>query len=282
MEEYITFKINSVLRDITISLLDPTQNDLPNEFVENVVDKVTRYVMDTEAESGDYPLFYDHSEGEPYLVRYIKFLASSIVDDELDDYKFDLENKDKVVVLDKEKKTMHFGDSEVPAYWYVEGMSEDVVEEKLKEYRDIWKDLEFRENIRYPELEYLYGNGRFEETYKSRMEQELERGTEEGEHLREMLSNRYPEYAIEEEFPDSLKDAVIEKYEGISNEPFHEGYEMYKAKLILKSEEVVQVRLGIHRGYICSVTAIGRRGFPRFTTKDEKLILNRIEEFSKE
>lgn len=280
--------LKSLIKDYVRSICsDRYARNISEEFLEETSATVMELIMDPDASANDFDPFFDFDRGRdvPFLVRCIENITCSIIVGLLDHREYEQEHINDVLRFDKETTTMFFNETALPAYWYNKGMSEEKIEETLKEYRSYWADLGYKSNIRYPIIEIL---GKLDELKQEnvgeqlleRMEKDLERlDTDEAIGLYHMMTDDQSIRWILEKYPDKLKDAVIKGYIGEGTVQWDIGLKFFLVDLILKDGEIVPVRLGINGRGIRSTTAIGERGFPRMTDADEAIILRRLDEW---
>lgn len=214
-------------------------------------------------------------------IRNIMYALSSEMRSDIDkavsDYTFDKEHENNVVRLDRDNKLMFFDDDPMPAYWYKEGMNDKEVEQNLKEYREVWADLNFKEGVKRPLFElWNKGNGWLRETsffpntapFLDKMERDLEcADTEEAKALHDAFVLRLVPYAVRDIYPFKIDEILA-----VENRKVIDGEQAADITMRLTDGSICSITATGENGRCLGMSALGERGFPWMTDRDRALI----------
>lgn len=194
------------------------------------------------------------------------------------------------VTLDRTRGEMHFKKGKigykecvVPAYWYRGNMSEEEINRKLSFYKKVWADVDYADDVKYPILMSWHNMREWESTFGKdypfhKMERDLECcDTEEAKELYEAYTSGYAVFRIEDIYPYKLKKVV-----NVKNMWTDDGGDTH-ADMTLKLRDGTQCTVSVtlsKYGRITGMRALGPKGFPLMTERDNRLIIK--EGFGKE
>lgn len=207
------------------------------------------------------------------------------VQEAADTYAYLNAHRNDLVSLDKETKEMKFNDCHVPAYWYRKKMSEKKINKRLDEFRHIWMELGFSEQIRYPMLESYYSLTQWiaefgnQQEFFNKAEKDLEcMDTEEAQELYTALNRCSSLSQIRNHYPYRIKKIIrIENY-------MDDGH-LRQADITIRLNDNRQCSI---RAYATKdngfrgMSALGRKGFPMMSERDEKMIVKAISDYRRQ
>lgn len=249
---------------------------LLREFMEPYDEKLASYILDNPDRYFDDEFLDDLKDKVGWIIIEEINRADS-------DAEYAWKHLNDTVTLDKARGEMHFNDFVTPAYWYRSMMSEEEINRRLSFFKTVWAGADYRKDLKYPILMSWHDMSEWEAVFGkdypfNRMERDLECcDTEEAKELYEAYTSGYAVFRIEDIYPYKLKKVV-----NVKNMWTDDGGDTH-ADMTLKLRDGTQCTVSVtlsKYGRITGVRALGPKGFPLMTERDNRLIIK--EGFGKE